>query len=107
MSAMPLFSKFMEPLSLPQIAADLHMGTTKLCALAKKLSGGSTVTQLIAQRRVSAAKKLLISGDLPISVIAEEVGFSDYNYFTRIFKSVTGMSPRDFRKKTAAAKKSH
>lgn len=94
---------YMEPLSLSQIAADLHMGTTKLCALAKKLSGGSTVTQLIAQRRISAAKKLLISGDLPISAIAEQVGFSDYNYFTRIFKSLTGMTPRDFRKKASVS----
>ena len=96
---------YMEPLSLAEIAADLHMGTTKLCALAKKLSGGQTVTQMIAARRVQAAKKLLASGDLPVSAIAEEVGFSDYNYFTRIFKSQTGMSPRDFRKKAAAAKR--
>ena len=59
---------------------------------------------MIAARRVQAAKKLLASGDLPVSAIAEEVGFSDYNYFTRIFKSQTGMSPRDFRKKAAIGK---
>ena len=94
----------MEPLSLGQIASDLHMGTTKLCALAKKLSGGQTVTQLIAARRVDEAKKLLSSGDLPVSAIAEQVGFSDYNYFTRIFKSLAGMSPREFRKKAAVSK---
>ena len=95
---------YMEPLSLGQIASDLHMGTTKLCALAKKLSGGQTVTQLIAARRVDEAKKLLSSGDLPVSAIAEQVGFSDYNYFTRIFKSLAGMSPREFRKKAAVSK---
>ena len=83
------------------------MGTTKLCALAKKLSGGQTVTQMIAGRRIQAAQKLLVSGDLPVSAIAEEVGFSDYNYFTRIFKSQTGMSPRDFRKQSAIAKQTN
>lgn len=98
---------YKEPLSLAEIAAELHMGTTKLCALAKKLSGGQTVTQMIAGRRIQAAQKLLVSGDLPVSAIAEEVGFSDYNYFTRIFKSQTGMSPRDFRKQSAIAKQTN
>lgn len=89
---------YMEPLTLSRIAADLHMGTTKLCALAKQTSGGSTITQLIAHRRVEAAKILLRSGSDSVSGIAEAVGFSDYNYFARIFKSFTGMSPRAFRK---------
>ena len=89
---------YMEPLTLGRIAADLHMGTTKLCALAKQASGGSTITQLIAQRRVDAAKVMLLSGGASVSEIAGAVGFSDYNYFARIFKSFTGMSPRAFRK---------
>jgi len=90
---------YMESLSLARISGELNMGTTKLCALAKAVSGGQTVTQMIARRRIDAAKKLLLSGNQPISEIAEIVGFSDYNYFTRIFKSFVGMSPRDFRKR--------
>ena len=94
---------YMEKLSLSTISAALNISRTKLCTLAKKLSGGSTVTQLVAQKRINAAKKLLTSSDQSISAIAEEVGFSDYNYFTRIFKSLTGMSPRVFRKKASVA----
>lgn len=89
---------FMEPLSLSDIASALGMGTTKLCGLAKQLSGGKTVTQLITVRRVEAAKNLLHTTGLPISRVAEQVGFSDYNYFTRVFKSVTGITPTQFRK---------
>ena len=89
---------YMEPLSLQKISSDLHMGTTKLCALAKRVGDGKTVTQLISLRRVNAAKKLLVTTDNPISDVAETVGFSDYNYFTRIFKAATGMTPRSFRK---------
>lgn len=89
---------YMEPLSLQRIAGDLHMGTTKLCALAKQISGGRTVTQLISLRRVNAAKKMLSSTECPICEVAETVGFSDYNYFTRIFKAATGMTPRTYRK---------
>ena len=92
---------YREPLTLSRISSDLHMGTTKLCTLAKQLSGGNTITQMLSQRRVNAAKKLLLSGEQPISEVAEAVGFSDYNYFTRIFKSLTGTSPREFRKNHA------
>lgn len=95
---MYLDQHYMEPLSLQRISTDLHMGTTKLCALAKKFSDGKTVTQLISLRRVNAAKKMLISSNCPISDVAGAVGFSDYNYFTRIFKANTGMTPRAFRK---------
>ena len=93
----------MEPLSLKKISSDLHMGTTKLCALAKRLSGGSTLTHVIAERRINAAKNLLIRSDAPVSAVAEEVGFSDYNYFTKIFKSLTGLTPSAFRKKNRSA----
>ena len=74
------------------------MGRTKLCRLAKQLSGGETLSHLIARRRIDAAKQLLLQNDLPISAVAEAVGISDYNYFSRVFRSVTGMTPRDFRK---------
>ncbi len=96
---MYLDQHYMEPLSLKKISSELHMGTTKLCALAKKLSGGSTLTRVIAERRIHAAKNLLIRSDAPISSVAEEVGFSDYNYFTKIFKSITGLTPSAYRKK--------
>lgn len=96
---MYLDQHYMEPLSLKKISTDLHMGTTKLCALAKKLSGGDTLTHVIAERRINAAKTLLVRSDAPISTVAEEVGFSDYNYFTKIFKAVTGLTPSAYRKK--------
>ena len=99
---MYLEQHYMEPLSLKKISADLHIGTTKLCALAKKLSGGSTLTKVIAQRRIHAAKNLLVRDNAPISAVAEEVGFSDYNYFTKIFKSATGLTPSAYRKKYRA-----
>ena len=89
---------YMEKLSLKQISRDLNMGTTKLCAVAKKLSGDGSVTRLISQRRVQAAKRLLLREDIPISSVAERVGFSDYNYFTKIFKAIEGVTPSAYRK---------
>ena len=89
---------YMEKLSLESISRELRVGRTKLCRLAKQLSGGETLSHLIARRRIDAAKQLLLQNDLPISAVAEAVGISDYNYFSRVFRSVTGMTPRDFRK---------
>ena len=90
---------YMEKLSLASISEQLHIGRTKLCRLAKELSGGHTLSYLIAQRRIDAAKALLLQNNLPISAVAEAVGISDYNYFSRVFRSVTGTTPRAFREK--------
>ena len=90
---------YMEKLSLESISAELHIGRTKLCRLAKELSGGETLSHLIARRRIDAAKTLLLQNGLPISAVAEAVGINDYNYFSRVFRSLTGQTPREFRKK--------
>lgn len=95
---------YMEKLSLKKIASELEIGRTKLCILAKDLSGGKTLSHLIAQRRVDAAKKLLLEGDLPISEIAERVGVSDYNYFTKVFRAATGVTPSAYRKESRPPK---
>lgn len=88
---------YMEKLSLNTIAQDLNISRTKLCALAKRLSGGQTLSRMIAERRVAAAKLLLLRSDEPIAAVAGAVGISDYNYFTKIFRTITGMTPSAFR----------
>lgn len=95
---------FSEKLSLARVSEALGVGTTKLCALAKKLSGGQTLTRMIAERRVEEAKKLLLGGDLSVSAVAVQVGFDDYNYFTKTFKAVTGMTPTAWRRHSERAR---
>ena len=89
---------YMDKLSLASVSAQLHIGRTKLCALAKELSGGQTLFYLICQRRMQAAKDLLVQSDMTVSAIAEAVGVSDYNYFSKIFRKATGVSPSEFRR---------
>lgn len=92
---------YMEKLSLKKMSEDLHIGTTKLCALAKKISGDGSITKLTSARRVEEAKLLLYDRRLSVAEIAERVGFSDYNYFTKIFKKTVGVTPSQYRKHTA------
>jgi len=89
---------YMEKLSLESISRELQIGRTKLCALAKKLSGGKTLSRLIADRRIHAAKILLLQTDTPISAVGEAVGISDYNYFSKVFHAAVGSTPSVFRK---------
>ena len=95
---MYLDDHYRESLTLKKAAADLHMGTTKLCALVRRLPGGYTLTQAVAARRVEAAKNMLLRGDAPISAVAAAVGYNDYNYFTKVFRAATGMTPSAWRR---------
>ena len=96
--AMYLEEHFRENLSLKKIAADLHMGTTKLCQLARQLPGGMSLTRNVAARRVEEARTMLLYGNAPVSAVAAAVGYSDYNYFTKIFKSLEGVTPSEYRR---------
>jgi AraC-like DNA-binding protein len=58
---------------------------------------GQTLPQLINERRVEDAKRLLAETDATIKVVAEEVGFNSLASFNRVFKEIAGCNPSDFR----------
>lgn len=66
---------------------------------------GKSVPQLLNERRVEDAKRLLTETDAPISVIADEVGFSSLPSFNRVFKELTGKSPTEFRSRQQGERK--
>jgi two-component system response regulator YesN len=48
--------------------------------------------------RVEKAKQLLDSTDMTVNTIADEVGLANTNYFIRLFRKVTGMTPGEYRR---------
>ncbi len=58
-----------------------------------------TYTDFINKKRVENAKKLLASTSLQIQTVAQHCGILDVNYFTKLFKKYTGMTPGKFREK--------
>ncbi len=60
---------------------------------------GCSLIHYITRYRIQQAKQLLSNGDLSITEIALEVGFSDSNYFSRAFRREVGLSPLAFRRK--------
>ena len=57
---------------------------------------GISFYQYVTQRRLVAAKNLILE-NIPMEIIAGQVGFSDYSSFYRAFKSEYGISPKKYR----------
>lgn len=62
-----------------------------------RLSRGTTVKKMIAQRLVLEAKRELSFGALTVKEIAFKLGFSDASYFSRFFKKHTSQNPDGFK----------
>jgi AraC family transcriptional activator of pobA len=81
-------------------AAELGVSTGTLSRLLTKLTGQST-KQLIQDRLVLEATRLLRFSDLSIKEIAARLGFSDQFAFSKAFKRQRGEAPADFRRRPA------
>ena len=62
---------------------------------------GETILEHVTRLRVARAKTLLREGREKVFRVAALVGFSDYNYFIKVFKRSEGLSPLQYRKKYA------
>ncbi|MFS0724541.1 helix-turn-helix transcriptional regulator [Paenibacillus sp. 1P07SE] len=60
---------------------------------------GCSPSEYLLRFRIDQAKLLLLQSDLPISRIAEAVGFNQAAYFTASFTKLEGLSPRSFRQR--------
>lgn len=77
--------------NLEEVAGQLGISKTYLCHVFKKHTGCS-IMSYINRFRCYKAMSLIADGML-ISQAASQVGFEDYNYFSRLFKKVIGFSP--------------
>lgn len=83
-------------LSLKTTAQTIGVNSSYLSSLFKKETG-QTLTDFVNTKRVEHAKFLLVSTDLPVSVIGQHCGIPDNNYFTKIFKKHTDKTPKEYR----------
>jgi len=63
---------------------------------------GTTPHQYLLSIRIEQAKRLLSDSTFSVSDISSMVGFEDSFYFSRIFKKITGVTPREYRKNLQA-----
>ena len=67
-----------------------------------KQDTGTTLTDFINTQRIQRAANLLSTTEQNISVVAEQVGILDVNYFTKMFKKSMGSTPTQYRRQSRA-----
>jgi len=90
-----LHEHYMDSISLEDTARHVNMSKEYLARCFRQEMGVTLVTYL-NRYRVDQAKTLLENGDMNLTEIALETGFSSSAYFSRVFHQETGMSPSEY-----------
>ena len=85
-----------EALTLQSISDALQISPYYLCHIFK-CSANTGVMEYLNTCRIEAAKKLLQAENMSVKDVAFRVGFSDPNYFCRVFKRTTSLTPSAFK----------
>ncbi|HEY6922063.1 MAG TPA: helix-turn-helix domain-containing protein [Steroidobacteraceae bacterium] len=85
-----------EDMSIGRVARSLNLGERTLQRKLAEL--GLTFSEVVGQVRVQRAKSMLQISNMPISRIAEELGFTERASFSHAFKRWTGKTPLGYRK---------
>lgn len=86
-----------ENITREMLAEHVYLNSAYLSRLFKKEKGMS-ITDYLLQERMRIARDLIESSTLPISDIAQSVGFSNFSYFAKMFKKVHNVNPQQLRK---------
>ncbi|MDR3173815.1 MAG: response regulator [Treponema sp.] len=92
-------SHYNTKLSLRELSEQFFLDRNYICSLFKKFTG-STFSNYLVNLRIEKSKELLRATNMPLQLIAEKTGFMDAYYFSRVFKSSSGMPPHKYRVQT-------
>ena len=85
-----------EQLSIPELAGMVNLSTSHFCAVFKRVTGFPPLDYFI-RLKIRRGCELLDGTRLPVQRIAEELGFADAFYFSRVFRRIHGVSPTAYR----------
>jgi two-component system, response regulator YesN len=92
-----LEKEYGQSFELERLAEAVGMNASYISRLFKSKTGG-TITDYLIGIRIAKAKELLIKHpDMRNYEIAERVGYSDPVYFNKLFKKMTGVTPKDYK----------
>lgn len=80
-----------------KVLADLVFISPDHLARLFKHETGKTLINYITDKRIEEAKKLLLNSNATVYIIADQVGYDNYSYFSKTFKKNTSLSPIEFR----------
>lgn len=85
-------------LKVNNMADCLYYTSAYLCMVYKKVTG-MTINDSLNMYRVEKSRQLLKDGSLRMSEVAARVGYSNENYFSKVFKKYEGISPKEYQAK--------
>lgn len=89
--------EFQDEVGLSDLAGVLGVSASRASQIVRGIFG-QTFPELMAERRLSHARILLLETAMPVTSVARHSGFTDPKYFYRRFKERFGMSARTFRR---------
>ena len=85
-----------EHIHIPDVARMVNLSTSHFSVVFRKVTGFAPLDYFI-RLKIRRACELLNTTSLPLKRIAEELGFADALYLSRVFHKIHGMSPTDYR----------
>lgn len=92
-----LTSDLMKRPTIEDLSHRFHINTTTLKSTFK-LVYGKPIASYMKEYRIKRAMEFLLETDMSVSKIALKVGYENSSKFSNVFKEITGILPKDFRK---------
>ncbi len=91
-----IHSQYQEELTLSRLSQRFAMSASRISEVIKEATG-QTFLQFLHDLRIRHACGLLASTELSVSEVALECGYGSYGTFSRVFRAVKGMAPKEYR----------
>lgn len=91
-----LSSGLTEEISVAAVSKELNLSRSQCSKLFRQVYGISP-RQYISRQKLTLAKELLVTTHLPMTAIADKLGFRSASHFSRQFRRWTGQSPTEYR----------
>ncbi len=87
---------YSEEITLEKVSKHVYLSTTYLSRIFKRITGTNFI-EYVTNLRIEKAKSLLMNLDYTVYQVASEVGYTNSHYFSRVFKSMVGKTPSEYR----------
>ncbi len=89
-------ANFLERITIAELAFLFKTNRVTLCRDFKRETG-MTILSYVNEKKLALAKERILDGDATFTEISRELHFESIHYFTRFFKSHTGMTPKEWK----------
>lgn len=93
-----------DPITVRDVAEHMCLSAEYFTKLFKRETG-QNIKEYITLTKVEAAKDMLERADIPVSIVALELGYTNFSHFTQVFKKYEKVTPSEYRSRILEEKK--